>query len=213
MFHSNDHLLHYLLTRCVYFERTLPDVCLYIHGGFTGVLVGSQIIYAAPPHLHAYTPSPAVGSLYLGHGFHRVPGPVPGGFGSVHLYKLPRTSETSDGESGGKRTAQRADGRDPQVARGASEGGSPSVRITTIRTEHIIALIFCTFNEVIRWAVTTGRDFQVNQTPFEKTTNLNTNVNRTRDTHFSEGNNHDQMLNVSEGLSHWPNCLWQHVPD
>lgn len=50
--------------------------------------------------------SAAVGLRSLGHGLHRLPDPVPGGLGPVYLYKLSRTSETSDGERGGEPAAQ-----------------------------------------------------------------------------------------------------------
>lgn len=66
----------------------------------------------------------AVGLRSHGHGLHRLPGPVPGGLGSVYLHKLSRTAETSDGERGGEPAAQWADRRDSQAAGSASEGGS-----------------------------------------------------------------------------------------
>lgn len=73
--------------------------------------------------------SAAVGSRFLGHGLHRVPGPVPGRLGPVYLHQFPRTSETSVLPSGRERPAERAGRRDPQAPGGASEGGSESVLI------------------------------------------------------------------------------------
>lgn len=76
------------------------------------------------PSPTARTFTAAVGSRAHGHGLHHLPGPVLGGLGSVYLHKLPRTSETSDGEPGREPAAQRADRRDPQAAGAAAEGGS-----------------------------------------------------------------------------------------